>query len=519
MTIGGQGRAGEITLRDLLAWEPRLRTAPGQVMAALDRDVDWVITARASDPPLPTLRGGELILLPRRVFAAMGSPLPLLLNELAGQPVAGVVVDVEPPTATALPVLAVDTITPELESELNRLLTSRRGDLLRASAEFERIIADVSTRETPLAELVPLLARRLDVPLAIVTGGGATLVAGAETRSRPASVDGTGGEDADEAVERLPLGGGRTLQLGPLPAARWAFGRQIAPRVRDVLSGAVARSVASRPVGPARAALLNQLLLSAGEHDQDHDRDRIVADAVRVGLPAVGRCRVALAPATLPEATMARMLGRLGEALPAGHVDDHAAFVVIEPLGGVGTAGGSEARLPDPEREAWLAISAVVTTPPALPAATRQARFLAALLASGELRRDGERRTGDGGGRTQNAVVRFDDDARLGAFRLLYPLWGSAELATYVDHLLGSLLAEDRRGLLQQTLRAYLETGGSPSATAERLGIHRNTLAYRLRQLRRLPALDPDDPTARLGLHHALLAAALPPAPAASIEG
>ncbi|MBA2277407.1 MAG: PucR family transcriptional regulator, partial [Chloroflexia bacterium] len=123
--------AGEITLRDLVAWEPRLR-ATGQI-AALDREVDWVVTARASDPALPTLRGGELILLPRRVFSAIGRPLPLLLDELAGlagQPVAGVVVDVEPPVATALPVLTVEAITPELEGELNRLLTTRHGDLL-----------------------------------------------------------------------------------------------------------------------------------------------------------------------------------------------------------------------------------------------------------------------------------------------------------------------------------------------------------------------------------------------------
>jgi hypothetical protein len=518
MSMGTQRNAGEITLRDLLAWEPRLRAAAGQVAAALDRDVDWVITARASDPPLPTLRGGELILLPRRVYAAIGRPLPLLLNELAGQPVAGVVVDVDPPGATTLPVLAVETITPELESELNRLLTTRRGDLLRASAELERVIAEVSARETPLAELVPLLARRLGVPLAIVTSAGATLVAGADDAPEAGPADANGvGAVADEAaaVERLTLGGGRTLRLGPFSPAQRAFGRQVGPRVREVLSGAVARSVANRPVGSARAAILNQLLLAAS----DADRERIAADAVRVGLPAVGRCRVALAPATLPEATVSRVLGRTGEALEAGSIDGHAAFVVVEPVGGPSGASGSEPRLHDPVPDGWLALSAPVTTPVALPSATRQARYIAALLTSGELQPPKQTTQSSVVGLSswpQSFVVRFEDDVRLGAFRLLYPLWGSPELAAYVDRQLGSLLAEDRRGLLQQTLRSYLETGGSPGATAERLGIHRNTLAYRLRQLRRLPTANADDPTTRLGLHLALLAAALPAPP---VEG
>jgi DNA-binding PucR family transcriptional regulator len=110
------------------------------------------------------------------------------------------------------------------------------------------------------------------------------------------------------------------------------------------------------------------------------------------------------------------------------------------------------------------------------------------------------------------SVIRADDLAQLGVVRLLYEVWGTPLLAEYVETLVGELLREDRRGQLRTTLRAYLAFGGSQRVTAEHLGIHRNTLAYRLRQIRGLLGADPDDPASRLSLHLALIASELPPA-------
>ncbi len=78
---------------------------------------------------------------------------------------------------------------------------------------------------------------------------------------------------------------------------------------------------------------------------------------------------------------------------------------------------------------------------------------------------------------------------------------------------LGELPAGDRRGVLRQTLLTYLESGGSHAEAAARLAIHRNTLAYRLKQIVTLTGLDPTEPSTRLVLHLSLLAAALPPPP------
>lgn len=469
---------GEITLRDLLAWEPRL-TAP-VTGTDLGREVDWVITARATPPMLPLLRGGELILLPTRVFTEVGLPLPLLLNELANQPVAGVVVEDALPQWLPLPALTIAAITPELEGELNRLLTTRRGDLLRASNELERTIAALNAREAGLPEIVQALAERVDLPITITTPAGAILVRSDNAVVAPPE----GRADPESGWLRFPLGGGRGIWLGPIPPDHQAIARLLGERLRDALSGAVTRSVANRPRGAAQAAQLNRLLLAAGQDE------RLTADAVRLGLPASGRLQVGLSHVATPGVPIQRLVGPAEHILDAGTVDDLSAFVLVN-----GPEPGRPTAPVTSVPAGWVALSAAVTSPRELPAATRQARYIAALLAGGHL-------TG--------TVVRFDDDVALGAYRLLFPFWGSAEIDRYVTRYLGDLMTEDRRGMLRQTLLAYLASGGSPGDTATQLGIHRNTLAYRLRQIRDLLPVDPDQPAHRAGLHLALLAAALP---------
>ncbi|MGW8886143.1 helix-turn-helix domain-containing protein [Streptomyces sp. NPDC055749] len=93
-------------------------------------------------------------------------------------------------------------------------------------------------------------------------------------------------------------------------------------------------------------------------------------------------------------------------------------------------------------------------------------------------------------------VVRGD---RMGAAQLLSAvpadlLRGPAEV------VLGPLLAADRDGSLLRTLAVVLDAGAAPTAAAEVLGVHRNTVASRLERIRAL-GFDPDDPSQRLALH------------------
>ncbi|AOJ72731.1 MULTISPECIES: sugar diacid recognition domain-containing protein [Burkholderia] len=67
------------------------------------------------------------------------------------------------------------------------------------------------------------------------------------------------------------------------------------------------------------------------------------------------------------------------------------------------------------------------------------------------------------------------------------------------------LLARERRsGALLDTLKAWYANDGHPSATAEALGIHRNTLDYRLQQIRDATGLDLGAMDDRLWLYIAL---------------
>ena len=80
-----------------------------------------------------------------------------------------------------------------------------------------------------------------------------------------------------------------------------------------------------------------------------------------------------------------------------------------------------------------------------------------------------------------------------------------------MSEALGALELRDQRGTLRETLRAYLETGGSHAAASDRLGIHRNTMAYRLRRISELIGRDVGDSQSWLTLHLALSASELLP--------
>ena len=94
--------------------------------------------------------------------------------------------------------------------------------------------------------------------------------------------------------------------------------------------------------------------------------------------------------------------------------------------------------------------------------------------------------------------------ADLGLYRLLYALQAQPELRAYRDDVLGTLQARDRGGALLQTLKAYLASNGSPTDTADRLHLHRNTVLYRLGRIEDLLHTDLRDAEVRLGLYLAL---------------
>jgi hypothetical protein len=237
-----------------------------------------------------------------------------------------------------------------------------------------------------------------------------------------------------------------------------------------------------------------------------HDASRAAAT---VGLPADTPYRVALAGSEIEITTLQRSLSPLGTVHEAGVIDGSSA-AVVELRGEAATASaGRQGRnslrdrartegLWKQEGSGWLALSGVAPGAASLPEAAREARYVAALMHAGII---------------AGLVARFDALDDLGPFRLLYRLWGTPDLASFMSEALGDLTAADRRGTLRQTLLAYLTAGGSHVDAAATLGIHRNTLSYRLKQIASLTGREPTSPDTRLVLHLALLASSLPAAP------
>jgi sugar diacid utilization regulator len=93
--------------------------------------------------------------------------------------------------------------------------------------------------------------------------------------------------------------------------------------------------------------------------------------------------------------------------------------------------------------------------------------------------------------------------ADLGLHRVLFAVAQLSEVTDFYRDVVGELLAYDERSGadLMATLEAYFASNGSPTETAQRLHLHRNTVLYRLRRIEEIGKLRLDDPTARLNLH------------------
>jgi hypothetical protein len=491
----------EITITDLVTWEPRLRlhesTVPGSALefdrSALEREVTWAVSVRATEPMLPPLRSGELVIIPSRVIADAVVSLQDLLREIASRGGTGVIFDVEPLVPSPLPVLVVESIPADFESDLNRLLTEQRGEIYRAGTELGRILTHANSIGSDVVEVLNAAAEYLGFPVAIIDPSGSMVAITHPDASPPSKEVGrplSGGRGWCGDHFGIRLSGGETLWLGPVEPEGRALTRVVGERVGVAAEAALTRSLDMRPRGAARSAALAGLLTATSS-----DAARAAAT---LGLSANGTFRIALAAGSTERLAFQRALSPFGVIHEAGLLGEDAAALIE--LRSSGTRSGSEGsrvvQVNLPEGAEWLALSGPVVGTASLPEAARQARFVSVLLESGQVR---------------GPVARFELLSDLGVYRLLYLLWGSPELDAFAADALGQLARRDKRSVLRKTLLAYLESGGSQVEAAARLGIHRNTLAYRLKQIAALSSIEPSSPSSQLALHLALVAGTIPP--------
>ena len=91
---------------------------------------------------------------------------------------------------------------------------------------------------------------------------------------------------------------------------------------------------------------------------------------------------------------------------------------------------------------------------------------------------------------------------------MLFKIDDKEEIREYYHYNLGVLLQHDSKNNseLLETLRQYLYCNGNLVKTSQALFIHRNTLLYRLNQIRDLLGRDIDDALVRLELLSSIVA-------------
>ena len=493
----------EITLEDLIVLEPRLSWGPEDCEASEKTAkgcgvVSWTVSARSTPPHLPHLRGGEVVLIPPRVIAVVGRELPALLREAKLRDVAAVVFARGEPSVSEFDSMDDVTslswegdLTSDAETGLNRLLTECRGNLYRVGSELERKMTDLGASRSGLSELVQSASDLSGLPIRVIDAQSRLLAA--SHHDHVASDSSSSVSDEIQVERSLPSG--LSLILGPLRPEQRVVGRFLVDRIAAAVTLAARQDEAVRPRGARRVEAVEALL--AGRTGSAREQR---AAALALGLDPDAMFLVAVSSGAI-DAAVRNTLAPLGTVHTAGEA--HGRRILLVAVSGRAGSETVASRVAEAKRRwqveakgstATLAISAPASGVARLPAAAREAEFLARLQVKS---------------RFPHEAVSFDSIDDIGALQLLYPLRETSELRKFVSDALGTLERRDQRGTLRETLRAYLETGGSHADASHRLGIHRNTLAYRLRRIGELIGRDVGDPRSWLTLHLALWASDL----------
>jgi PucR family transcriptional regulator, purine catabolism regulatory protein len=534
----------DITLRDLLHWERNLRfhSPTGQPNdAEMDRPVSWAVMMRASSPILPALRGGEIVIAPPRVLEQVRETEMVsrdqLVRMLAGQPIAALMVDrsfIEQ-TVGGIPLLvSTGTFPQEAESVLNRLITERRAELYRLGSDLSRTLS-MST----------MIGAGLDMLLdAAETAGGRALVLQSSEGSVIAASRGVKVDETLTARECLSLldtrDSGRPVVIGDRVRARLWLSRVLSERdQRRRGTRSVILSIACQPdasteserlileqTGEAVSFVLRQATEGVSVARDRLNRESLVADLLTgrlmsreaadarsrlLGLDPAAAARVVLFSSLEPDlgrrvrSALAEERGRAFAAVGEGE------YAVIL------TGGSRSAADPADVAAAHRAMSAAdATFQTALSEpvegtanarhALEQARVLGRLARMGAI---------------SGTLLNAGDVEQVGFYSLFIGLGTGQQgaghssarggLDMFARVMLGALEDHDRaRGSeLIATLDAYLRLGGALAQAADVLGIHRNTLSYRLGRIADLSGRDLSDPRSRFLLQVALNARAL----------
>jgi purine catabolism regulator len=538
-----------ITVQDLidLAMPPGTQIVAGGT--GLRGEVTWATRPRPGPPAFDHLSGGELVFLTAKALANLDERLTLVaaVRQLAGFGVAAIafVGRITTPARAAADAVGVPLLQLPNDAELSLLermaadlISERRRDAQRRSHETGRRLMELAIAGENLTTLAHTLAELAGRPVVIEARDGRLL-----------AIDGGGnGAIARDAIAPL-------LERGRPTIAGWLRAAPAGSSAEPPTTAVELDDTRCRLIAPiiGRDGLLGILsLLLPGKHESSEDALLASRGAAACAV-VLARERAAAAArqelelnvldevldgALRSEVSLLEQARRLGHDLDALHV---ALVARLDPLGAAVPARAHERR--------WSIFDEVLSR--------RGVKLLWRLrhnqaeiihpvaddidvrAAAADLFDELARRLPDGSGfvvsmglgrvRGGAAGIRqshqearqaltmgrrlhgpgrltpFDD---LGVYRLLFAAQSLPELRTFHDEALGPLIEYDHShgADLLRTLEAFSAARCGPKEAASLLGVHRNTVLYRLDRVRELTGLDLDDADVRLRLHLALCA-------------
>jgi hypothetical protein len=467
------------------------------------RAITWVRVMRGQVPAFDALDPGDLVIAPGPALAAAAPrrvELEALAASLAAVPVSGLLLpDGNQETASAfaragVPVVVVGrTDAAALERSVVGYIVARGAELERQAALLEAELRRRALDGAGVAGLLATVAGFLGRALALEGARGDVIaihvpahVPGAAADAAAYQVGSRRGPgtraESSPAVLRVPMpaadgGTGSIAVLGAAQPSELAV--VTLPRVAGLVALELAREEAVR--GAADRARRAEAMPSAGPP----------------WVVAIARQREPGGEDDTPAAREAREQLRRGLRLLAparrmslrGDADsiEVRAILAIDPPGGADADGRIAAAGIAGLVGRVVALSRPFSSPSDRPAAEAEAR--ATLEAAERLPHPGE------------VVVAV----RLATYRMLGALHQLGDGPRLAVAVLEPLLAgrADVQREHRATLAAYLERGGVGEA-ATALGIHRNTVTYRLRRIEELTGWDLTDPDLRLALLMAL---------------
>jgi PucR family transcriptional regulator, purine catabolism regulatory protein len=462
-----------LTVADILA-TPGVTLALASGPAGLANEVSWVHVSELADPT-PWLEGGEFLLTTGLGVGELQSAQRAYTRRLAEHGLSGLGFGlgfgyaevppavVEEANRLSFPVLSIPYEVPfvAITKAASRSLANEQLERLTAALEVHERLAEAVLNGRGEHALLTILSKHLDCSVALV-----------DEHGRVASERHVGARLEFRGALELPVGAPH--EVATLKAARaepfGEYDRLVLHHGRTALGFELSRR---RAVSAAELRLAGDLLDDLeSEGLSEHDAARRLA---AFGLEPRGVYSALLA---VPQngVTVEQLRRSMAEELDRSAVSylsaaraDRAAFLV----------GAPEERL--------LALARHVTEGSddmrvgvGRPARGRElGRSLLEARAALEA--------------APGTVASYRD---LGPLELLLAL-PEASLQGFVDDVLGPV---SRQPTLLESLTALLETGCRWTEAAERLGVHRHTLRYRMMRLQERIGRHPDDPEQRMEL-------------------